>query len=550
MVSLILNKDRLLRDLDQEPSDELLHTIAMLGVEVEQVTEDEIVVDVTPNRPDLLSQQGMTRALLAFMEKQPGLREYPTRKSTLTVRVDPAVQTVRPYTACAVASNLKLDEERVREIIDIQEKLHVTFCRRRKRAAIGIYPLEAISGNIVYTALPPKKIVFRPLDGKRKQPMPDILRGHPKGREYAHLLEGLPCFPVFLDGKGNVLSVPPIINSHKTGRVTTKTKRVFIEASGHDFRVCHEIIRMICAALADSGATIESVNVKYGKRTERTPDMTPTRQQFFRYYVNRRLGTNIQKKDLPRLLGRMGLGFQDGRVRETHYALIPPYRVDFLHQIDVVEDIGIAYGYENIEPCLSDMSTVASESPMTRFKDLIREVFVGYGLLETRNYHLVPREFQQRISDGEIVTLKSCVSEEYDSLRATLLASLLSTLRENRVHEYPQRLFEIGRVFSPADQGVEEQEQAAVVLAGEDYTAIRQVVDGLLLALGIEAVFSPCEDDRFIRGRCAVIKAGKHELGLLGEIGPRVLEVSTLTVPVAACELNLNSLLTHCAKPS
>jgi len=543
MVSLTLNKQQLLKDLDVRESDELFHQMAMLGIDVESVENDAVTVDITPNRPDLLSQAGITRALRSFLGKS-GVYEYTTTKSKLKVRVDPSVATIRPFTACAVAKNLKLNEEKIREIIDIQEKLHVTFCRKRKRAAIGVYPMESIHGNIAYKAMKPSEIKFRPLESPKRMTISEILTKHPKGKEYAHLLKGLPLYPVFLDGKNEVLSVPPIINSYRTGKVTEKTTSVFIEASGHDFRVCHEVVRIICAALADMGASIQTVDVQYGRKSQHTPDMKPTRQRFFGYYVNKLLGTQLSKEKFPKLLMKMGLGFEDGRIRETHYAIIPPYRVDFLHQVDVAEDIAIAYGYDNIKEELPDVVTVASESTMTLFQDKIRDILVGYGMLEAKNYHLLSSTYQQEIRNEEVVTLKSSVSEEFDSLRTSLINTLLHTLRVNKVHEYPQTLFELGTVFSPANNQVIERQQLAVTLAGDiDYTRIRQVVDGLLSSLGLVGTFVSTMDERFLAGRCALLRIGNQDIGVLGELSPRVLTQAELFVPVVSCELDLDALL-------
>ncbi|MDD9953943.1 MAG: phenylalanine--tRNA ligase subunit beta [Candidatus Woesearchaeota archaeon] len=539
VVSLTLNKERLFTDLSVPDSDEFLHQLAMMGVDVESSDEKEIVVDITPNRPDLLSQPGLTRAVKAFLI-EPGLKTYTTKKSKLKVRVDPSLKTIRPYTACAVITNLKLDEEKLKELIDIQEKLHVTFCRNRKRAAIGVYPMEAIHGNITFKALPPKKVKFRPLESKKVMTGPEILEKHPKGREFAHLLKDLPLFPVFVDSKDEVLSLTPVINSHKTGKVTVKTTDVFIEASGHDFRICHEIMQMMCAAFADLGGKICTVDVQYGKKTERTPDMSTKEQTFYGYYVNRRLGINVTKEQLPDLLAKMGLGFRDGRIKDTFHAVVPAYRVDFLHQIDVVEDVAIAYGYDNIVPELPDLATVASESPQTLFADKVRDILAGYGLLEAKNYHLLGKHHQ---FSENLVPLLSSVSEEYDALRQSLLACLLQTLKINKVHEYPQQLFEIGNVFEMQESVLETTHLGISVAGDVDYTRIRQVVDGLLLGLGLQGEFSPVDDSRFLKGRSALLKVNDLEIGTLGELNPALLAQAELIVPVAGAEIDMSALL-------
>lgn len=545
MVSIKINKSQLLKDLGVQESEHMLEQIVMMGVEIDENTKEELIVDITPNRPDMLSQAGFTRALAAFLGIRSGLIAYNTTPSKLKVFVDDSVKSIRPYTACAVAKNLKLTDEKLKEIIDIQEKLHTTFCRRRKKAAIGIYPMEAISGNITYLALPADKIKFLPLESTKEMTAKEILEEHPKGKEFAHLVKDLPMYALFQDNKKKILSMPPIINSHDTGKVTLDTKEVFIECSGFDFRICHEIIQIISAALADMGASIQTVEVVYGRKSEITPDMSPKRQEFYGYYVNKRLGTNFTKEQLVPLLAKMGLGFEDGRIKDTYFALLPAYRVDFLHQVDVVEDIAIANGYDNIKAVLPNVVTIAGETNTAKFDKILRKTLIGYNLLEAKNYHLVNKELQQAINpQGEYTLVRSSVSEEYNSLRESLLPGILLMISRNKLYEYPQSFFEMGTVFSPAPDHVEETEHLAIALAGADvdYTKIRQQVDGLVRALGLSGTYQEHQDMKFIPGRCAALIVDGVRIGILGELHPRVITQGSVTVPIAYSEIDVDVL--------
>src|SRR6056297_2381500 len=226
--------------------EKMQNRIGMFGTTLESLTDEEVEVEIFPNRPDLLSFQGFKRAFLAFLGKKIGLKEYKVHKpkDEYKVKIDSSLKDVRPYTACAVVKGLKLDDKKIKEIIDIQEKLHSTLGRRRKKVAIGIYPMEKIKFPITFKAMEPDKIKFQPLEGNREMSGLQILQRHPAGIEYAHLLAGKTKFPVFVDSsknensesgskenKGKILSMPPIINSQDTGMVTKKTKDVFIECS-------------------------------------------------------------------------------------------------------------------------------------------------------------------------------------------------------------------------------------------------------------------------------------------------------------------------------
>ena len=393
MVSLEIDRKRLVRELGVGDTPELLTQIAQFGVEVDAETPETLTLDITPNRPDLLSYRGFLRGFSAFLERQPGLRHYTTTPSKLKVTVHESLRDIRPATSCAVVTGLTLDDAGLQEIIDLQEKLHITFCRRRKRAAIGIYPLDRISGNILFTARKPKDIMFQPLDADRVLSATQILTETAKGKEFAHLLEGISEYPVFVDAKGKILSMPPVINSVDVGKVTKETTEVFIEASGSDQRICDEIVRIICCALADSGAQIKSVIVESGKRSFTTPDLSAHKHEFYGYYVERRLGVHIKTAAYPTLLAKMGLGHEPGRVKDTHRALVPPYRVDFLHQVDIIEDIAIALGYDTIPATQPTLVTTASTTPMSRLTAIVRRSMLGFGLVEAKGYHLTNGAF-------------------------------------------------------------------------------------------------------------------------------------------------------------
>ena len=221
----------------QLPLEELKDRISMLGTDLEDIKDNEIHVEVFPNRPDMLSEQGFARAFSSFLGVKTGLRKYAIKESNQKVIIDPSVKGIRPYTACAIVKGLQFDEETLKQIIQIQEKLHVTYGRKRKKAAIGIYPMEKITFPITYKADLPQKIKFKPLEASKEMTAPEILEHHKAGKEYAHLLQGLPKYPFFIDAKGEILSMPPVINSDKTGRVTDETKDVFVECSGFDFKI-------------------------------------------------------------------------------------------------------------------------------------------------------------------------------------------------------------------------------------------------------------------------------------------------------------------------
>ena len=525
------------------PDKKLKDRISMLGTDLESVGEDDIIVEIFPNRPDMLSEQGFGRALSSFIGEKTGLRKYTVKKSGEKVIVSKEMKSVRPYTVCALIKNLKLDDEKVREIIQIQEKLHITFCRRRKKAAIGIYPLENIKLPIYFCARKPEDIVFRPLEWKKEINAKQILEQHPTGIEYKHLVKGMKKYAVFHGSDNEILSFTPVINSHHTGKITDRTKEAFLEVSGSDLHTANYVLNIMAASLADMGADIYSMEVVYPDKTLVTPDLSARKMKFSVSYINKWLGLALDEKKLKSLLEKMGYGYEKG------HALIPCYRPDVIHPVDLAEDIAIAYGYENFRPELSTKGTVAKEDEFEKFRKKVSSLLAGLNLLELNSYHISGKDIQFRLMElkaEDYVELENSKSEEYNIMRHSMLANLMQVLKENTHNEYPQNIFESGYVFRTGDSetGVIEENKVAVVLCDRDadYTKIRQVLDYLIASLGLECAVKETRHPSFIEGRCGKVVCGKTEIGVIGEVSPKVISNFSVEMPAAAFEISLSAL--------
>jgi len=544
MPTVTYNKKTIMELLGRKVSDEVLaNRISYLGTGFEGITENDLTVEIFPNRPDLLSEQGLARALVSFMDIKPGFKKYDVKKSGVKVIVDKSVKSVRPFTACALVKGLKLTDERIKEIIQIQEKLHITFGRNRKKAAIGIYPLEHIRPPIYFKALHPEEIKFKPLDMNKELTGSQILAIHPTGREYGYLLDGLERYPVFIDSKQGVLSMPPIINSNTVGKITLTTKDVFIECSGFDFDYQHTCLNMLVTALADMGGHIYSVDVVYPDKKYVTPDLSGREMKLDIDYVNRILGTEFKESDLKKYLARMGHEYSNKKV------LVPGYRADILHPIDLIEDIAIAYGYENFKGTLSDFSATAQEKPIEVFKNHIRTILIGLGLIEIKNYHLTNKDAQCKLMNYSIdlMELENSVTQDYNVLRAWMTPGLMETLRYNKHHDYPQNIFEIGTVFKLDDNfdtGIQESERLAIALCGNDanFTKIKQVLDTIAEGLDVKYDVTDTEHGSFIKGRVARIVVNGSKIAYVGEMHPQVLMNWGIEMPIGVLELNITEL--------
>ncbi|MDP1729443.1 MAG: phenylalanine--tRNA ligase subunit beta [archaeon] len=532
-------------------TDELKEKISLFGTHFEGISEDgnEIELEITPNRPDLYSLHGFIRAFSAFLGKSKGLKEYKLNKpeKNFEVKIDSSVRDVRPFTACAIVKDLKFDNEKIKEIINIQEKIHNTLGRNRKKIAIGIYPLEKITLPIKLEARKPTDIKFMPLEMDREMNGLQILQSHPTGREYANLLEGKDKFPIFVDAKGEILSMPPIINSHKTGKITETTKDIFIECSGFDFDILKKTLNILVTMLAEMNGKIYQMELSYGSKKELTPNLTPEKMKISVENVNKLLGLELKENEIGKLLEKMGHNYDKGIVS------VASWRTDVMHEVDLIEDIAIGYGYDNFKPELPSIATTGEIDKTEVLKKRIAEILSGLNMLEISNYHLLTLEESKNVGlkEKEIIEVEDSKSE-WKILRPNLLSLILNSLKKNLDAEYPQRIFELGKVFEKdntgkSETGIKETEKLAVAIASSNagFTEIKQVLEYLLRMLGkYQDVLIESEDiPNFLDGRGAKITLNNKVLGFFGELKPQMLSNLGIKMPVGILEINVEELL-------
>lgn len=520
-----------------------------MGMEME-LDGDNMRVEVTPDRPDLISTQGLVRALRAYLKIRVGMPSYKVKKSNVKVIVKPSVSEVRPYTVAAVVKNLKLDDDRIKEIIWMQEKLHSTYARNRKKAAIGIYPLERIASPIVYSAEDPDKVKFIPLDFDHEISGRAVLKEHPTGREYAKLLENYDKYPFFIDAKGEVMSMPPIINSDKLGRIAKSTKDVFIECSGHDIKALEVVLNVLVAVLADMGGEICSVEVDYGRKKVNTPNLDPEKRQISAGYVNSILGTDLSAAQMKPLLERMMYNVTAVSGDNIKF-LVPAFRSDIWHDVDVADDVGRAYGFGNIAPEHKQTATVGETTRDVKAQEDIARLMVGLGYQQAFTLALTSSDDQfvkMNIDELKHMKLGTVADRALDMVRVWLIPELMKCLVHNRSREYPQRFFETSYIVKPDDNADVKSRNIlrfAAVSAHKNanYTEIRQAMEYVLDNLGYSYAIEDAEHGSFIPGRVGRIVINGKKVGFIGEVHPKVLNNLGLEVPVAAVELNFTEIL-------
>jgi phenylalanyl-tRNA synthetase beta chain len=530
------------RDLSQV---ELEESLFLLKCEIDNISNDIVTIEVNPDRVDLLSAEGIARALRGFLEIETGAPNYSVRKSDWQAIVDPSVKKVRPFLACGIVKDLQLDDDLIAEFMQLQERLTGTFGRNRKRTSIGLYVLDLITPPVHYRTESPDDIKFVPLEYYTSLTARQILSQHPKGQEFGKIIKAFPKYPVLVDAENKVLSLPPVINSNDLGRLVEDTKDVFVEVTGTHKLTTLQTLNIMITALAERGGTIEDVEVVYTKENERLPNLTLQQRDVSLNYINKIIGYDLDDSSVMNALGRMRM---DSSVHgDTVQVKIPAYRMDILHDVDIVEDVAIGYGYDRFESTIPQLMTLGMELPLTTLLRTIRDLMVGLGYQEIHNYVLTnTRVLFEKMNRTmkEVVEIANPKSMEYNVARNALLPGLLAFLGDNTAQELPHNVFEVGDVIT-LDADAETctlstpHLAAASVNSRVDITVLKAELMTLLGNLGLSATVRKTSNISFIKGRVANLFIEGTRVGIMGEIHPAVLKNYGIEAPCVAFELEI-----------
>ncbi|MBU2590061.1 MAG: phenylalanine--tRNA ligase subunit beta [Nanoarchaeota archaeon] len=508
--------------------------------ELDEVNGDEVFASIgDTNLPYLWSVEGIAILLKGILGVKTGLEQLKFVKSKDSIIVDDKLKSIRPYISAFSVSGAKVDEDLLKQLIQLQEKFCHTYGVRRKKVAIGVYNYDKIKFPINYKAVDPESVHFVPLEFKREMTLGEILEVHPKGIEFKDILKGFDKYPLLMDYDNNVLSFPPIINSNYSGKVDPGNSRLFFEATGTNKEAVTLATNIFAHAFAVRGFKIHSVDVKYGAKKETYPQEFKDSIKLDADYVNKVLGTSLSEKQIVALLKKMRYGFDKGKV------LVPDYRLDIMHQVDIAEDVGIALGYDNIKDNKLEYYSTGDSLAITKFIDKIRELVVGMGYQEVMSPILTNKNLLYDMTESKdfgTIEISNFMSENYSAVRSWIIPQLLELLSKNKKEEYPQRIFEEGLVSSK--KTLKDYDRLAVLTAHtkSDFTEVKQVLDYIMNSLNVKYEIKEAEHSSFIKGRVGRVYVNDKSVAYIGEIHPQVLDNFGLQVPVAAFELNLTDL--------
>ena len=537
-----------LKDLgiDME-KDELIDTLPMMSSDIEDFDDEEIKVEFFPNRPDNLSVEGVARSFKGFIGQEIGFPDYKVEESGEYVEVDEDVAKIRPYIGFAKIDNVDFTGDKLKYIMDFQENLHWVIGRDRKKVAIGIHNADVVTGPFEYIATPKDANAFVPLEKDFEMTPDEILTQHDTGVDYAHLIQDFDKYPLILDKDDNVLSMPPIINGELT-KIREDTKNIIVDVTGTDERAVNQALNIICCSFAEVGGQIKSMEVRYADKSIKTPDLTPQEMNVHVDTANSLIGgTSLTAEDIKGLL--LKARFDAEIISENEVkAIIPAYRVDILHEVDVVENIAVQYHINSVEAKLPEINTVAYENDWFKAESTIREVMVGLGFQEVMSLMLTNEEAhyeKMNQPEEEHVQVARPITIDRTMIRTSLINSLMEFLEDNKHEDLPQKIFEIGDILY-LDDTKENKTRSSKKLAAlichstANFTEIKSVMTSVLTNLGYTMEISDSENKTFIEGRVADVvgEAQKGTIkGFFGEVSPEVITNFTLEYPVIAFEI-------------
>lgn len=542
----------------------------------------QLKIEIPANRYDMLCFEGIAMNLNVFLGNAP-LPNFrlvaPSSGELLEVKVSPETEKIRPYFSCAILRGVKFDKARYESFIALQDKLHQNLARQRTLVAIGTHDLDTLEGPFTYEALPPEEIEFAPLNQTKVMNGKQMMENFEKDKHlsrYLHIIRDSPVYPIIYDNKRRVLSMPPIINSNHS-KITLDTKDVFIDITATDktkIEIVNHIIVSMFSSYCTEPFTIEPVRIisPHNGQSRETPDLTPRSTQASVSYINSICGLKLSPEDICGLLKRMCYHAKPSSSPDLLDIDIPPTRADVLHQADIMEDAAIAYGFNKLERTFKSPTTsIGAPLPINRLADIVRLESAMAGWVEVMPLILCSHDenyaWLNRKDDNKAIRLANPKTLEYQIVRTSLLPGLLKTIRENKHHSVPMKVFEvcdIGLKDDSVERKARNERHFAACWYGKSsgFETVHGLLDRVMLMLKTAFVtredglkdenlkgywLEEFEDATFLTGHAAAIYAKLADkpvkLGSFGILHPTVLKNFELPFPVSALEINLEVFL-------
>ncbi|KAI0127914.1 phenylalanyl-tRNA synthetase [Xylariales sp. AK1849] len=610
MPTISVDKYDLFEALGQTYSTQAFEELCFeFGIELDEDTENsddrpivngvqepaQLKIEIPANRYDMLCFEGIALMLNIFRGKQstPNFRPVePAGGKLETITVSQDTTKIRPLVAGAILRDVKFTQKSYNSFIALQDKLHQNLARQRTLVAIGTHDLDTVKGPFSYEALPPKEIEFVPLNQTKSMSAEEMMAFYEKDKHlgrYLHIIKDSPVYPVIYDANRVVCSMPPIINGDHS-KITMHTKNILIEATATDATKVEVVLNTMVAMFScycSEPFTVEEVQIVSGhnSQTRKTPNLKPRTEKVEVDYLNDCLGLQESPESICKLLSKMALTARPSGTKNIIEVSIPITRADILQRCDVMEDLGIAYGFNKLpRQSVTNTSTVGTPLATNKLTDIVRLESMAAGWTEVMPLILCSHDenfaWLNRKDDGKTaVRLANPKTAEYQIVRTSLLPGLLKTLRENKSHSVPIKIFEVQDVVFK-DETLERKARnerhfsAAYYGKTSGFEEVHGLLDRVMLMLRQAIVtreegtkgsksldfqvaedhtksdgywLEPISEETFLPMRAAAVYlrlGGKAtRIGEVGILHPSVLEKFEMKYPASTLEINMEVFL-------
>lgn len=522
---------------------QIADVLPFLGLDIESEDKDLVRVEYSPNRPDYSTDYGIALGLQGLLGIKTGSIKLKIKKSNdYPINVKQNVSKIRPYVTGIIAKGGKLDDKIIKQLMAMQEDIHIGLGRKRKKSSIGIHDLDKISFPLTYSTTD-KEAKFIPLNSTKELSVSQILENTDVGKKYGHLIGNFSQAPIILDSSGNIVSFPPIVNAAIT-TLTTKTKNIFVEVTGLNKDDVEDVLSVISTILQYAGFSLVTTKISGAKNS--SPKLENKKLVIPVSIINKTLGLTLSPSKIVSCLKKSRL---DATIKGNNISCtIPPYRFDIFGAMDLVEEVVLGYGIQNLEPVLSPSKILGNSNPRSKKLKILSLTMVGLGYTEALNSSLTSKkilyELTNRDSQKTISVLDS-KSQEHTILRDSILPGLIENLSRNIHESYPQKLFETGTIFLQ-NNPIDEKINLACVSAhkNSNFSEMKSILQSVFqTSFGLNVETKTMSNSLFEKGRTASIIVNGKTVGLIGEINSKTIDAYKIRVPVVGFEIQLSGLI-------
>ena len=535
-----LSYTRLQKLVGKVTKKQISNSLPFLGLDIESEDKDLVRIEYSPNRPDYSTDFGIALGLQGLLGIKTGSVKLCIKKSVkYSISAKPTISKIRPFVTGIIAKNGKIDDKTIKQLMTMQEDLHFGIGRKRKKSSIGIHDLDTITFPLVYTTVD-RNHKFIPLNSEKEISISEILTNTEVGKNYGSLLGQSSQVPLILDANQKTVSFPPIINAAVT-TVTPKTKNLFVEVTGINKADAEDMLSVVAIILQNAGFTLESIKISGAKNS--SPKFEAKKMIVNSSLIHQTLGLDLSTSKIISCLKKSRL---DASSKGTNIiCTIPAFRFDIFGPMDLVEEVALGYGIQNLEPSISPSQTIGNTNPVSIQLKSLDQTMIGLGYLEALNSSLTSKRVLYDMTNRttpETISVLDSKSLEHTILRDSILPGLLENLSRNIHESYPQKMFETGIVFS-IDNPISEKFSFSGISAHKDanFTEIKSILQSALkTGFGIKIETKTVTNPTFEDGHCAIVILNGKSIGVIGKIHSKIIENYKIRVPVMGFEISLS----------